>query len=158
MGIRDRLADEAQVSAAGVNLTSGKLIIQRMCVGPSATDYTQVGDANTALLASKTVYNVLGRMPKAGKLKRCTIRSAAAGVATSTIDILKAASGTAISSGTAIVTQINGNAITGNTDYSMTVVATGDENIADGCLIVAKIVTGATETLKPLYVDIEIWL
>lgn len=158
MGIRERLADEAQVSAAGINLTSGKLIIQRNCVGPSATDYTQVGDANTALLASKTVYNILGRMPKAGKLKRCTIRSTAAGVASATIDILKAASGTAISSGTAVVTQLAGNALTASTDYDMVVNTDGTENIAAGSLIVAKIVTGAAETLKPLFVDIEIWL
>lgn len=158
MGAKEQLASEVGASVAGVGYTAGKMHIQMMCTGPSATDYTQIGDGNTALLASKTLYTVLGRLPKAGIIKSCIIRSANTGVAGATIDILKAASGTAISSGTAIVTQIAGNALTANTDYKMAVNSDGSENISAGSLIVAKIVTGAVETLKPLFVDIEIGL
>lgn len=158
MGVTDRLASEVGTSKQGIIYTSGKLHIQNMCVGPSATDYSQVGDANTALLASKTIYSVVGRVPKTGKVTRVIIRSEAAGVAGATIDILKAASGTAISSGTAVVTQIAGNAITSATDYTMTVVTTDASNVTAGSLIVCKIVGGGGETLKPLFVDVEITL
>lgn len=158
MGIKERLADEVQVSASGVNLTSGKLIIQQMVVGPSATDYTQVGDGATALLASKVIYCVLGRVPKAGKLKRCTIRSNTVGVAGAAIDLWKVASGVALASGTTMVTPIAGTAATAFTDIDLAILATGAENIAAGSLIVAKVTTGAAETLSPVFYDVEIWL
>lgn len=158
MGIKERMADEVGVSAEGVLITNGKLKIQKQFIGPPATDYTQVGDANTALLASKTIYNVLGRMPKTGTLKYATVRANTVGVAGATFDIMKVASGTAIASAAAIVTQIAGTAFTAFTDVKLTVNTDGTQNIAAGSLIVAKLVTGGAETLSPPFIDLEIWL
>lgn len=156
MGLKERIADEIGSSPDGINYTSGKLRIQKQVIAAVAA--TATGDANTALTASTTTYHILGKLPKAGIITSAIVRSEAAGVAGATIDIFKVASGTAVTSGTAIVTQIAGNALTGATDLKLAVVTTGAQNIAAGSLIVAKIVTGASETLKPPFFDIEILL
>lgn len=108
-------------------------------------------DGNTAITASTTYYTLLGILPRPATLESLDIRSEAAGVAGATIDILKVPSGTAVGAGTAVVTQIAGNALTAATNYAMTVTAAA-KNFAAGDALVAKIVGGAAETLKPLLV------
>lgn len=140
MGVKDKLADEVESSQEGVVLTSGRLIMQDRADG----------DANTAMTASVTRYYFMGILPKSAKLIEATVRAAAAGVgATTTIDIMKVASGTAMTSGTAIITQIAANALTADTNYKAAVKSDGSENCGDGNAIIMKIVTQASETLKP---------
>lgn len=109
-------------------------------------------DTLTALTASTTYYKLLAILPRQATLESVKIRSAAVGVAGATIDIFKVPSGTAITAGTAVVTQIAGNAITADTNYAMAVVTTVAKQFAAGDCLVAKIAAGAAETLKPLLI------
>lgn len=108
-------------------------------------------NGDTALTASTTYYTLLGILPRNATLESVDVRSEAAGVAGATIDILKVPSGTAVGSGTAVVTQIAGNALTAATNYAMTVTAAAKQFSA-GDALVAKIVSGGAETLKPLLI------
>lgn len=149
------LADETGMSIPGVALTSGKWRMQKQIIAAVAA--TATGDANTALTASTTTYHIIGMMPKAGTLSSVIIRTEAAGVAGATIDLLSVASGTAVTAGTALITQIAGNTPTAATNYKATITE-ANKTVAAGALIVLKLVTGAAETLKPLFVDVEFQL
>jgi hypothetical protein len=139
------IADELGITVDALHLNASRYIMERQAPGSI--------DANVALTASTTFYVKLGRVPKACVLESVTIRASAIGVgATTTIDILGVPSGTAVTSGTALVTQLAANGLTANTDYDMTVTA-ANKNLAAGTDIVAKIVTQASETLKPLSVQ-----
>lgn len=139
MGKIQQIADESGASQEGVQLTTGKLIIAKQAEG----------ELNTAMGASLTKYFLIGIVPKDAELIECTVRTEAAGVAAGTIDILKAASGTAITAGTAMITQIAGNTPVAATNYKAAVNSNGTQVAAAGSAIVLKVVTGAAETLKP---------
>ncbi|MDD5614883.1 MAG: hypothetical protein PHH85_01625 [Candidatus Methanoperedens sp.] len=152
--VKQQLADDLGISIDGLQYNAGMFIIQKQFVGAVAA--TATGDFGTAMTASTTTYHVLGRMPKAGQLVEGKIRAHAAGVgATTTLDILKVASGTAVSSGTAMVTQVATNGLTADTDYSLAPKTDGSQNTGAGDLIVAKIVTQGTETLTPPIIDLK---
>lgn len=149
MGNIEQLAKEVGASVEGAKIAIGEYKLDS--IAPST-----IAPA-TALTASTTFYGLIGTVPKACKLVAGNIRSEAAGVgATTTIDILKVPSGTAIASGTAIVTQILANALTAATDKKLAPVATGVENIAEGCQLWAKIVTQVSETLKPVAISLTL--
>ncbi len=141
MTSKKEMADELGITTDALHLNAARYIMERQAPGNV--------DGNTALSATTTYYTIIGRTPQAAVVESVTIRSAAVGVAGATIDILKVPSGTAMTAGTAVVTQIAGNAITADTDYAMAVVAAA-KNLAAGDSLVAKIVSGAAETLKPL--------
>ena len=102
------------------------------------------------MTSSVTRYYTVGVAPFAGAMVQGFIRAKAAGVASSTIDLLKVPSGTAVGSGTAIVTQVNGNTgITANTNVALAVKTDGSQNVNAGDAIVMKVVTQGTETLTP---------
>lgn len=146
--MKSDLADELNISVEGLvnNITNIRI------EGKAPTHI----DDNTACTASSTFYVFLGRLEKAAKIVEGKIRSIAAGVgASTTLDILKVPSGTAPSSGTAIVTQVALNGITANTDSKLAPKTDGSENCAAGDMIFAKVVTQASETLKPLAVSLR---
>jgi hypothetical protein len=143
----DQIAGEAGVSKEGAMMNIGEYRIEGICP-------TNIAPL-TAITASTTFYAYIGKVPKACKLVGGSIRSNAAGVgATTTLDVLKAASGTAPSAGTAIVTQVATNGLTPDTDSKLTVNTDGSQNIAAGSDIYVKIVAQGSETLKPVTVNL----
>lgn len=147
MGSIEQLSNEIGASKEGVVMALGEYRLDGICPTTIAP--------LTAITASTTFYALIGKVPKACKLMAASCRSNAAGVgATTTLDILKVPSGTAPSSGTAIVTQLATNGLTANTDYKLAVKSDGSENIAADCDIYAKIVSQGAETLKPVTVNL----
>lgn len=112
-------------------------------------------DASTALASSATRYSIVGIMPCKGTLINAVVRSDEKGVsASSLLNILKAASGTALASGTAIVTQLECDDLTDATNWELTPTA-GDCNLDKGDMIIIKHVAPASEVLEPLGYDLE---
>lgn len=149
MGNIDQLAKEVGASVEGAKIAIGEHKLD--AIVPSTVAPAAV------LTASTTFYGLIGTVPKPCKLVAGNIRSEAAGVGgTTTIDILKVPSGTAIASGTAVVTQVIGNALVAATDTKLAPLATGVENIAAGCQLWAKIVAAAGETLKPVAISLTL--
>ena|SRR5271157_4196313 len=106
------------------------------------------GDFQTAMASSVTVYHALGIMGWSGQLKAGMIKAHAPGIgATTTLDVLKVPSGTAVTAGVAMVTQVATNALTADTNYQLAVKSDGSQNFNAGDTIVVKIVTQGTETL-----------
>jgi hypothetical protein len=151
--VKQQLADDLGISIDGLQFNAAMFIIQREVIAAQAA--THAGDFVTALTSSTTTYHVLGRMPKAGTLIEASVLVHAAGVANSTLDILYAASGTAVSSGTAMVTQLDCATPTADTIKKLTINTDGTQNAPAGALIVAKVVTQGTETLTPPLLDLK---
>jgi len=112
----------------------------------------QTGDLDTLYGDAQTVYTALFRAPYAVELKGLTVRTVAKETtANATLDILKAASGTAHSSGTAMVTQIDPDTLTNSTDEALTMNTDGTQQLAAGDIMYTKVVSGAaTSALKHL--------
>lgn len=145
--MRKDLADELNVSQEGLVLSS---LVKMEAIVP-----TNIAP-NTALTASTTFYGYLGRAPKGCELVEGTIRSEAKGVgATTTLDVLKVPSGTAVGSGTAIVTQIATNGLTNATDEKLAPTTDGTQILAAGDSVFVKIVTQGSEVLKPVSVSLK---
>jgi hypothetical protein len=71
--------------------------------------------------------------------------------ADATVDVLKAASGTAMSSGTAMVTQIDPDTLVNDTDKALVPNTDGTQEMAAGDVMFLKVVSGAaTSQLKHL--------
>lgn len=151
--VSNQLAEEQSVSIEGISLTTGKLRVQKQIIAAVAA--TATGDLNTALTSSTTTYHLICKAPKAMTLTNAIVRTAAAGVAGGTLDLIYAASGTAMTSGTTMVTQVAGNGYTADTDKKLTINTDGTQNVPSGSIVFVKLVTGASETLKPLVVDLE---
>lgn len=109
------------------------------------------GDEETAITASVTRYFNLGIAPFPCTLKQASIRAKGIGVgASTTIDLLKLPSGTAVASGVAMITQIAANALVANTNYKCAISSvTGAATLAVGDSVFLKVVSQATETLTP---------
>ena len=112
--------------------------------------------AETALGASATTYFALGRLANACTVTRVTMRTHAGGTSTTTIDLLYAIGGTALSAGTAVMTTVRGNTLINDTDYHAVVNSDGTQNIAAESILGVKIATAASETLCPLEIEVEI--
>ena len=110
------------------------------------------GDLNTLIGDAKTLYVPLIRTPIAMSLVSFHVRTEAKETtANATMDVIKAASGTAIGSGTAMVTQKDPDTLTNATDAALTVKTDGSEDLAVGDMMFFKVVSGAaTSTLKHL--------
>lgn len=135
-----QIADAVGASMTGINVNLANYVC----------DVVPAGDANTAMTASVTTYTIAFIAPTPMVLKRALVRAAAVGVgATTTIDVMKAPSGTALTSGVAMITQIAANGLTANTNYNASVKTDGSQNINSGDLVFVKVVTQTSETLKP---------
>jgi hypothetical protein len=141
------LAKDMAVSPDGLMHTAGRIHF--------SGQIPEKHDANTALTASTTWYQLIGKLPVPAVLVSGVIRSEAKGVGASTVlDILKVASGTDLAGGTTLVTQVATNGLTDDTDYPLTVTAAA-KACAKGSMIYAKLVTQGSEVLKPLLYDLE---
>ena len=110
------------------------------------------GDLNTLIGDAATRYIAVFRANFAVKLRDFKVRSIAKeSTANATLDIVKAASGTAFTSGTAMVTQIDPDTLVNSTDKALTVNTDGTEDLAAGDTMYLKVVSGAaTSQLKNL--------
>ena len=110
----------------------------------------ETGELNTVIGDAVTIYSTVIRAPVAMELVSFIVRTEAKETtANATVDVLKAASGTAITSGTAMVTQIDPDTFTNATDEVLAVLATGAEDLAVGDMVAIKVVSGAaTSQLK----------
>jgi len=112
----------------------------------------ETGDLDTVLGDAATIYRTLFRAAYAVELKGLTVRTVAKETtADATLDILKAASATAHSSGTAMVTQIDPDTLVNSTDKALTINTDGTQQLAAGDVMYIKVVSGAaTSELKNL--------
>ena len=112
----------------------------------------ETGELTTVIGDAVTLYSNIIRAPVAMSLISIHVRTEAKETtANATVDVLKAASGTAITSGTAMVTQIDPDTFTDATDEALAVLETGAEDLAAGDMVAIKVVSGAaTSTLKHL--------
>lgn len=110
------------------------------------------GDLGTLYGDAATRYESLFRANFPVKLTDFKVRTVAKETsANATVDVLKAASGTAMTSGTAMVTQIDPDTFTNSTDESLVVKSDGSEEMAAGDTMFLKVVSGAaTSQLKKL--------
>lgn len=121
-----------------------------------AVDYIYVsgetGELDTVIGDATTVYSNVIRADYAMELVSFTVRTEAKETtANATMDVLKAASATAIGSGTAMVTQKDPDTLTNATDAALTVKTDASEDLAVGDMVVFKVVSGAaTSELKNL--------
>ncbi len=153
MGMAQKLADDVGSSIEGIHITSGRVRVVKQITAAVAA--TATGDWNTALTASTTTYNAIWVAPKAMTLVKANIRAAAAGKgATTLLDIGYAASGTAVTSMTTMVTQLDCSTLTADTDKKLTINTNGTQNIPANATIFVKLVTIAAETLTPPVVDL----
>lgn len=154
MGHVESLSKEVSASIEGVSLGIGRYHIDKQVCAPQASAADASGNAIKALMPSMTTYYILGKMPKAGKLVKANVFAYAVGVGASTVlDIMKVSSGTLITAGTQMVTQLAMNTADVSSNHKMSIVDASSNADADA-LIVAKITTAASETLTPPYVDL----
>jgi len=134
------IADSTGCSLVGAKLAVSCQIIEIVCGT----------DLNTAMTSSVTTYYGSFIAPCPMTLIDAYARAAAAGVASSTLDLQKVPSGTSIAAGTGMITQIAGTALTANTNIKATLSSTIlNRNVNAGDMVIVKIVTQAGETLKP---------
>ena len=112
----------------------------------------ETGELTALIGNATTIYHAVFRAPVGMELISFRVRSEAKETtANATLDVLKAASGTAITSGTAMVTQIDPDTLVDATDKALVVKTDGSEDLAAGNLVVLKVVSGAsTSQLKHL--------
>ena len=121
-----------------------------------AVDYIYVsgrtGELDALMGDAATVYVPVIRADYAMELVSFTVRTEAKETtANATMDVLKAASATAMASGTAMVTQKDPDTLTDATDAALTVKTDASEDLAVGDMVVFKVVSGAaTSELKNL--------
>jgi hypothetical protein len=110
------------------------------------------GDLGTLYGDAVTRYEAVFRANFAVRLTDFKVRTIAKETtANATVDILKAASGTAMTSGTAMVTQIDPDTFVDSTDEALVVKSDGSEDLAAGDTMYLKVVSGAaTSALKHL--------
>ena len=147
MGSMNEIAKDMAVSPDGFMQSAGRIHFTGQ-----APEYI---DASTALASSATRYSIVGMMPCGGTLVRAFVRSDEKGVSSSsTFDVLKAASATALASGTAIVTQLETDDLTDATNWELSPVA-GACNLVKGDMVIIKIVSPGSEVLEPVAYDLE---
>jgi hypothetical protein len=112
----------------------------------------ETGELTTLIGDAVTIYHAVFRSPYAMELISFHVRSdAKETTANATMDVLKAASGTGASSGTAMATQIDPDTLTNATDQAFTINTDNTEDLAAGDMVVFKVVSGAaTSQLKHL--------
>lgn len=110
------------------------------------------GDLGGLYGDAATRYEALFRANFPVKLTDFKVRTVAKETtADATVDVLKAASGTAMTSGTAMVTQIDPDTLVNSTDKALAVKSDGSEDMAAGDTMYLKVVSGAaTSALKHL--------
>ena len=131
--------------ALGAGLTGVSDAAQFIYVGE-----TTGNNLNDLIGNGITKYRGLIVAPYPMRLSQFTVRTIAKeSTANATIDVLKAASGTAITSGTAMVTQIDPDTLVNATNKDLTINTDGTQDLAKGDLLAFKVVSGAaTSTLK----------
>lgn len=144
--VKEQLKDELGISVDGL-----QKIARFMLTGNVPSNI----DSDAALTASTTFYTILGYVPKGATLISGQYRVGAVSVAGSTLNIYKVPSGTAITAGTALVTQVDLTVVGAvNTNTALTVTA-ANKAVDEGSLIVAKVITGVGETVKGIVPQLE---
>ena len=122
---------------------------------PDAARFIYIGgttgnNLNEVIGDAITKYRGLVIAPYALRLSQFTVRTVAKETtANATIDVLKAASGTAITSGTAMATQLDPDTLVNATNKNLAINTDGTQDLAKGDLLAFKVVSGAaTSTLK----------
>jgi len=153
MGYAEKLAQEVSSSVEGIHVSAGRYHITKQL--NAAVAATATGDANTVLTDSTTTYQTVGVAPKNMTLVRAVVRLDGKGKSSSTtLDILAAASGKGVTEGTAIVTQLECDDLTAKTDFKLTINTDTTRHVPAGSIIIVKLVTTSSETLKPPFIDL----